>query len=172
MEFDFVNRLELEYFRPFELLKHTDSPGNTEPPRYMWGNIVPTILILDELRRELQVPIVLKSVYRAPNYNQKQGGKPLSLHQAFSAVDFKAKGVSPTEVCETLREWRGRWFASPVPIERVQVCVPKGCIEYRPLQVRTNDERGHEFQFAGGIGCYSKHVHIDTRGIDRDWIKK
>ena len=172
MEFNFVNELGLSHFDPSELLKHTDCTGNTEPPRYMWGNIVPTILILDRLRTEINSPIYLTSVYRAPRYNRMEGGSPLSLHQAFSAIDFKPEEFPLQRAYDVLRDWRGRWFKSPVPIEseRVRVCVPNGCIDHAPLDVRTTDDGQHEFRFAGGLALYNNtHVHIDTRGIDADW---
>ena len=98
-------------------------------------------------------------------------GQPLSLHQAFSAIDFKTEEVPLQKVYDILQSWRGRWFRSPVPIEseRVRVCVPNGCIEHVPLDVDTTEDGGHKFKFAGGIGLYNTHVHIDTRGIDADW---
>ena len=167
---EFIENLQLRYFKPHELLVSTEKPGNTKPPREMWGNIVPTLLILDKLRAHLETPIYLCSVYRAPDYNKKVGGVPCSQHQAFSAVDFRAKGVSPEEICKVLKEWRGQWFKSHVPIEaeRTRVRVPSGDVPYTPLNER-EDNGQYEFQFKGGIGCYSTYVHVDTRGTNPCW---
>ena len=101
---NFITELKLKYFSYTELLVSTEKPKNTEPPPEMWGNIVPTILILDELRDCLGIPIHVKSVYRAPAYNATiQNAAERSLHQAFAAVDIKVpalanKGVSLKEV--------------------------------------------------------------------------
>ena len=53
---EFFATLELQHFKFHELLKHTDREGNTEPPRSLWDNIVPTILVLDKSRAHLGVP--------------------------------------------------------------------------------------------------------------------
>ena len=75
---NFVATLNLRHFQPNELLVATTNEDNEAPPEQMWGNIVPTILILDRLRHFLGVPVHLKSVYRAPAYNARKdvGGRP------------------------------------------------------------------------------------------------
>ena len=166
---EFFARLELQHFKFHELLKHTEREGNTEPPRSLWDNIVPTILVLDKLREHLNVPIYLTSTYRAPAYNKRKNGRKRSLHQAFSAVDFKADNVSPQEVSNILKEWRGQWFQSPVPIETRPANVPAGQTPWQPLNTRNEDNSGCTFQFKGGIGTYTTYVHIDTRGISSTW---
>ena len=93
---DFVAELNLSHFKPKELLKHTERDKNERPPDTMWGNIVPTILILDKLREHLEVPIYLTSVYRTPEYNATlRKAARLSQHQAFAATDISAKDVPP-----------------------------------------------------------------------------
>lgn len=166
---EFFERLDLQHFRFHELLKHTECEGNTEPPRPLWDNIVPTILVLDKLREHLNVPIYLTSTYRAPAYNKRKNGRKRSLHQAFSAVDFKADNVSPQRISEILKEWRGQWFQSPVPIETSPANVPAGQTHWQPLNTRNEDNTGFAFQFKGGIGSYTTYVHIDTRGINNTW---
>ena len=167
---DFIAELQLQYFQPSELLMNTESPGNTEPPREMWNNIVPTLLILDTLRDCLGLPIHLSSVYRAPTYNERIGGAPLSQHQGFAAVDIHvpglaAKDVSLRTVYDFLRVWQDRWFDSPVPIETHPVTVPAGNIPHAPL--KTHEEKGlYSFQFKGYIAYGGTYVHIDTRGIN------
>ena len=131
--------------------------------------MVPTILVLDKLRAHLGVPIYLTSIYRALAYNKQKKGRERSLHQAFSATDFKAADISPQHVSEILKEWRGEWFDSPVPIETQTVQVPAGQTDWQPLNVCSEDTGDPKFQFKGGIGRYTTYVHIDTRGINRTW---
>ena len=166
---EFFARLELQHFKFHELLKHTECEGNTEPPRHLWDNIVPTILVLDKLREHLNVPICLTSIYRTPAYNKQKKGRKRSLHQAFSAADFKASDVPPQRVSEILKAWRGQWFQSPVPIETRPADVPAGQTHWHPLNTGNADDRDFTFQFKGGIGTYTTYVHIDTRGMNNTW---
>lgn len=171
---NFVATLNLRHFQPNELLVATTNEDNEAPPEQMWGNIVPTILILDRLRHFLGVPVHLISVYRAPAYNAREdiGGRSLSLHQAFSAADIWAgtsdAPVSPRTLHEILDVWRDQWFQSPVQINTAPVNVPAGQTPHEPLNVRETNE-GFEFQFRGGLSRYKTFVHIDTRGINADW---
>lgn len=168
---NFIAELELRYFRYTELLVSTEKPKNTAPPPEMWNNIVPTILILDELRDCLGVPIHLNSVYRAPAYNATlQNAAKRSLHQAFAAVDFKVpaldnKGVSLNTVYELLKLWQDRWFESPVRVDTQQFTVDAGEIPHEELNVRESNGV-HEFQFKGYIRSYGTYIHIDTRGTN------
>ena len=167
---DFVAELNLSHFKPKELLKHTERDKNERPPDTMWGNIVPTILILDKLREHLEVPIYLTSVYRTPEYNATlRKAARLSQHQGFAATDISAKDVPPRDVCEILKQWQNRWFESPVAIEsrRTQITVPAGEIPYAPLNER-EDNGVHKFQFKGYTYYGETYVHIDTRGIIPD----
>ena len=169
---DFIAQLNLRYFKSSELLVNTERSGNTEPPREIWNNIVPTILILDRLRHCLGLPIHLSSVYRAPAYNSREdvSGVPLSQHQAFAAADINipaldAKGMSLKAVAEFLKLWQDQWFTSPIPIETQQMTVPAGVIPHAPLN--TLEEEGlHTFQFRGYILYGGSYIHIDTRGIN------
>ena len=168
---NFITELKLKYFSYTELLVSTEKPKNTEPPPEMWGNIVPTILILDELRDCLGIPIHVKSVYRAPAYNATiQNAAERSLHQAFAAVDIKVpalanKGVSLKTVYELLKLWQDRWFESPGRVDTKQFTVEAGKIPHEDLNIRENNGV-HEFQFKGYIGYYGTYIHIDTRGIN------
>jgi len=84
---------------------------NSEPPREIWANIVPTLRILDDLRAHLGKPITISSTYRAIPYNRQIRSPDTSLHVSFKAVDFTVKGASPAEVFRTLSAWRkaGKW---------------------------------------------------------------
>ena len=86
---------------------HRRGVTNSEPPREMWGNIVPTIKIVDQLRSRLKVPIVILSSYRSPAYNRAIGdAAPKSLHMQFRALDIAVSGYSPRAVFEILSDWR------------------------------------------------------------------
>lgn len=167
---NFIAKLELKHFKPHELLIYTERERNERPPRLRWGNIVPTILILDRLREHLGVPICLTSVYRTPAYNATlRKAARLSQHQAFVAADISARGIYPRDVCEILMQWRDQWFKSPVPIEqnRTRVEVPAGKIPYVPLNERESSGV-FKFQFKGYIYYGETYVHIDTRGFNPD----
>lgn len=80
---------------------------NSVPPRELWGNIIPTLRIVDELRGYLNRPIVLLSGYRSPEYNRAIGdAAPKSLHMQFKALDIAVAGVAPATVFRILKEWR------------------------------------------------------------------
>ena len=169
---DFIGQLNLRYFEPSELLVNTENLDNTLPPREMWNNIAPTILVIDRLRHCLGLPVHLSSVYRAPVYNSREdvGGVPLSQHQAFAAADISipaldAKGVSLKAIAEFLKLWQDQWFDSPVPIETQQITVPAGGVPHAPLNTR-EAEGIHTFQFSGYIIYGGSYIHIDTRGIN------
>ena len=170
---DFVEQLNLKYFRASELLIATDRPKNEVPNSELWGNIVPTILIVDKLRDYLRIPICLTSVYRHPPYNRTiPRAKPRSLHQAFAAADLFIKsehldrrGISLETVYEILRSWQDLWFESPVPIQTVPVSIGTSRTPHEDLRV--SEINGvHLFRFRGYIARYRSHIHIDTRGIN------
>jgi uncharacterized protein YcbK (DUF882 family) len=79
---------------------------NSPPPVTLRPNIVPTIRIVDDLRRHFKKPIVLLSSYRSPAYNRAVGGAPKSIHMEFRALDIAVAGVAPSEVFKVLRSWR------------------------------------------------------------------
>jgi uncharacterized protein YcbK (DUF882 family) len=79
---------------------------NSEPPRALWPNIVPTIRVLDDLRAHFGKPLTISSTYRALPYNRAIGSPDGSLHVQFKAADFSVSGVSPRQVAEVLDSWR------------------------------------------------------------------
>lgn len=173
----YFDRFGIRHFAAREFLVSTNRPGNTLPPEFMWPNIVPTALVLDELRAHFDSPIVVTSCYRAPDYNRQVGGTPRSNHQAFTAADFGVAGVSPAEVAEFLRSWRGRWFRAPERIPRVPVEVPVDDpdadgdarkIPFAELEWRESDGVV-EFQLAAAVGEYARFTHLDTRGTNNSW---
>ena len=79
---------------------------NSEPPREMWPNILPTMRIVDDLRMALGCPVRVTSSYRSPSYNATVGGAPRSQHKLFTACDIQVDGATPHEVALVLKEWR------------------------------------------------------------------
>jgi uncharacterized protein YcbK (DUF882 family) len=80
--------------------------SNSQPPKRLWKNIVPTLRIVDELRAALVKPCRILSSYRSPAYNKAVGGAALSQHLEFTALDIAFDGVSPQQVYDRLIEWR------------------------------------------------------------------
>jgi hypothetical protein len=114
---EFIASLGLRHFKPYEFLvkgpQHANpgSPAfglNTDPPQELWRNIAPTARVLDALRREMNLPIKLTSVYRSPAYNHAIGGAADSQHTHFTAADFVVAGatVGPSTWARRLREMR------------------------------------------------------------------
>jgi uncharacterized protein YcbK (DUF882 family) len=79
---------------------------NSEPPRELWPNIVPTLRVLDDLRLCMDKPITLTSTFRNLAYNRSVGSPDGSRHRRFDAIDFKVSGARPAEAFEVLRKWR------------------------------------------------------------------
>lgn len=141
---EFINGLNLRFFKPYEFLvlggRHTDphSPAygkNTLPPRMLWANIARTAQVLDAFRLRIGAPVRITNAYRSPEYNKAIGGAKASQHVEFNALDFIVEGGSrPSHWVRTLRGMR--------------------------------DE---EKLFKGGIGQYPSFAHLDTRGSNADW---
>jgi uncharacterized protein YcbK (DUF882 family) len=79
---------------------------NTEPPKQLWNNIVPTLRIVEELCDSFGQTCYINSSYRSRAYNAKVGGESNSLHMAFKALDISFPGVSPSTVSARLKKWR------------------------------------------------------------------
>lgn len=79
---------------------------NSQPPKRLWKNLVPTLRVVDDLRESLGKPCRILSSYRSPAYNRAVGGAPLSQHLQCSALDIAFDGVSPQRVYDRLIEWR------------------------------------------------------------------
>ena len=107
---DWFSSLKVKHFTASEFTTYfrrtRNGIRNSPPPVEMWPNMIPTIRILDELRKHFKRPIVLLSSYRSPAYNKAVGGAPKSIHMQFRALDFAVAGVAPSEVFRVLRSWR------------------------------------------------------------------
>jgi uncharacterized protein YcbK (DUF882 family) len=64
---------------------------NTDPPRRLLRNILPTAVVADQARLIYGLPIRITSCYRAPAYNKAIKGSSASTHMQFQAVDLQCK---------------------------------------------------------------------------------
>lgn len=108
---EYFESLGIKHFSAKEFTEyfhvHRRGVTNSEPPRELWGNIVPTIRIVDQLRELWGRPIVLLSSYRSPAYNRAIGdAAPKSLHMQFKALDIAVSGKTPQQVFNQLMTWR------------------------------------------------------------------
>lgn len=178
---DFVRSLQLRHFQPSEFLVGMDR-GNSMPPRELWPNIALTAVILDKVRAEFRRPITITSAYRSPTYNRRIGGSRRSQHMAFTACDFKVKGVAPSRVAELLLKWRQQptLFRLPVVVVRVRFKGPAGPAPFGEIEtweMTRSAEQGSlvlgggpsMMKFAGGVGRYDTFTHLDTRGVNATW---
>ena len=108
---DYFDSLGIKHFKSDEFTEyfhvHRRGVTNSEPARELWGNIVPTIKIVDQLRDFFGRPITLLSSYRSPAYNAAIGdAAPKSYHMRFQALDIAVAGKTPRQVFNQLMTWR------------------------------------------------------------------
>lgn len=60
------------------------------------------LLILQEIRDDLNLPITINSAYRCSKHNSDIGGSQNSQHILGKAVDIRVRGMTPEEVQEYL----------------------------------------------------------------------
>lgn len=112
------------------------------PPKELWGQMLPTIRLYNELRQRGILPATtqIRSVYRNPDLNRCAGGAVGSKHMTNGAMDI---WVPEYEV--------GSWQLYNVQNKLCQFWI-------------TNGER-HRF----GLGIYATGaIHLDTQGY-RKW---
>lgn len=97
-----------EFTRLHKRVKH--GAKNAYPPRAKWGNIVPTLRIVDDLRDAIG-PIMITSAYRSKAYNDAVGSNDASQHRQFTALDIIPLDAAVHEAHKVLAEWRkqGKW---------------------------------------------------------------
>ncbi|MGK7934088.1 MAG: YcbK family protein [Microcystaceae cyanobacterium] len=96
---EFIDSLGLRYFTGSEVSayfsRRRGNARNSAPPRHLWNNLARTLKVLDKLRSDLGVPIIITSSYRNEPYNKAVGGVPNSHHCFARAIDFVARGGTP-----------------------------------------------------------------------------
>jgi uncharacterized protein YcbK (DUF882 family) len=105
------HRQKFEHFKADEFTNYfaVNRRGvqNEPPPRSMWAAIVPTLRIVDALRKHLGRSITILSSYRSPAYNAAiSGAATKSYHMKFLALDIAVAGHSPRTIFELLKKWR------------------------------------------------------------------
>jgi hypothetical protein len=106
----FIDGAGFDHFRGTELTPYWSrkrgAVTNSIPPRILWANILPTLLVLDRLRARLGAPIRLLSTYRSPHYNRVVGGESKSFHMQFRAIDFTCDKGTPDMWADALKAMR------------------------------------------------------------------
>lgn len=73
------------------------------PPKDVIANLRRTCEILEIVRQEIKVPIIITSGYRSPDLNVAVGGSKTSAHMRGLAADFIAPGYgTPYAVCRAI----------------------------------------------------------------------
>lgn len=90
---------------------HSSNGLNTLPPLSIVHQIIPTLVVVDELRKHLGSPVTILSGYRSGGYNKAIGGARGSMHLQFRALDIAAKHHTAEKVWSILKRWRdqGLW---------------------------------------------------------------
>jgi len=169
-----VDQLAVSHFRGHELMVGVeavkDGVSNGFPPPQLHDNVVPTLLVADLIRERCGWPITITSAYRHRDYNEAVGGASMSQHRAFRALDLQPAGVVKAEkvarIHEVAKELHGERNDVTVDLDVQTGPVPA---DYGPGGL---DLRDDSFRFVGGIGRYSRFVHIDTRGSKARWDKR
>lgn len=144
----FVDALGLRHFRGAEFTPYWSRTRgrvkNAAPPAAVWPNIVPTLLIADELRERCGKALTVLSSYRSPAYNRAVGGEPNSFHMRFMALDLTCGGLDAERLHKIAAGIRGTHV------------------------FRVGNET---FKWNGGLGLYvqSNFIHIDCRAGKADW---
>lgn len=161
----FITALGLEHFEAEELLVHVDRPGNEFPPRRLWGNVVPTVVMIDALRSHFGLPVLITSGHRSEAYNAFVGGVAHSQHRAFGALDFVVLGGGTRlqrAAAEWLRHHQGMEIHLPCDARRVQLDADT------PFYETPRAPSGADI-WLGGVGSYPHFTHIDSRGRTALW---
>jgi hypothetical protein len=109
----YLTTLRLRHIQPIELLRaHFKARGsvtNSLPPRELWKKIGPTLLVADELREQLNVPLLtISSAYRSPAYNAScAGAASHSYHMENMALDL-VYDCPPAKVAKAAEALRAR----------------------------------------------------------------
>lgn len=92
----------VRHFTAAELCTERRTGAITVPPRQMWANIRPALMVADAVREVMGVPILVVSGYRSPDYNATVRGSLRSEHMQFRALDLRPMNAS-VEALEQMR---------------------------------------------------------------------
>jgi hypothetical protein len=96
---------------PLILKPHGNRHGRVQnclPPKTLWKNILPTLRVADKVAGEMGERIILRSIYRSPEYNAScPGAAKWSQHLTNRAIDFEMQS-SPQTVAKVVRGLRDK----------------------------------------------------------------
>ena len=72
------------------------------PPKEAQDNLVRVALLLEQVRKIINRPIIVNSGYRCKELNEAIGSKETSQHRKGAACDFKVKGMTPDQVVKAI----------------------------------------------------------------------
>lgn len=72
------------------------------PPKEAQDNLVRVALLLEQVRKIINRPIIVNSGYRCKDLNEAIGSKETSQHRKGAACDFKVKGMTPDQVVKAI----------------------------------------------------------------------
>jgi len=162
----------IRHFTAGEIVGNTDETkdgvANSLPLIEYVFNAIPTLIILDDVRESTGAPIIIKGMYRNPEYNKAWGGALQSQHLIMAGADAASPELGPNQFFARIAMRIGRTFYTPLNFTHVTIkdrIIPwhRDGLEMRPVQ------GGYVWTFHGGIKEYLWGVHIDCRGTDARW---
>ena len=130
-----VNFTEAEILRGYKI---------EDIQEHLLPNIFPTLKILQLIRTDLNIPIIINSSFRTKEHNAAVGGSPGSMHLYFNAIDFSVKGFDLTNYRHLVYRINARSYVTSIEyLGENRILTPN----------------------IMGIGLYPNFIHIDTRGL-------
>lgn len=88
-------------------LTHSDSAvrhgWENNPDANEINNLTRLADLLEQVRKVIGKPIMINSAYRSKIVNDSVGSKDTSQHRIGCAADIRVSGMTPKEVCETIK---------------------------------------------------------------------
>ena len=73
-----------------------------KPPTEIYTNLVRLANLLEQVRKIIAKPIIIKSGYRSKLVNEAVVSTEKSQHRVGCAADFKVPGMTPDEICRAI----------------------------------------------------------------------